>query len=662
MSHAIQRTKNVALLIIGLIATIGLLATVGLLVSFVLTGGGLQREKCLNRVRDKIKYENAMLKPEWFWTNGMDEQYPDVSLTGCNQLCNGDGRWYFDAGQRLMTWLLPVVLLVGNMDVSPLDKWRYLEVFHLLGDPIDFTWSLLAKVEAWSFCFYLAKRNLKSFPGITGRQQGTILAAIEEIIGPHNHPLHCLTEILTLGKTVQEDPDLEQPISIMNLTQLSYQSYEMSDLSAKAITISVNKATDQDTADWGNEAATAPQEALIVSPGTPAFSAEIVQILKDAAFEVADSRTDDIIRTTFAVCLYILQLLAAFIAVMGGGNSSPPGGRIGTAMLLTWLIPAILLSNSVGGFASRRTCFRVIRKMVDKIRAEQVRQGLLLRLQQLQEQFQREGQNQARQDQLQKKSQDVMQCLLQKDVEDPSAATRETTLEIIFGDVEAFFRDQRWRGGSDVYRAEKSHHFDPRSKKYTRTILALSVGPVFVSFIFGSAIIWKTPPFGFNCRSFMLFGIMLAWLLSAWFTHVSWKLGWLNPRGHWFLILWKDVAVAVLTILLIFLSSAGLFNTCYCWSFKLSKGENAHVPLNVTSEFGRLLGKKYPILVALCLFLQVAFFILMRVVGRPGFKLTRWPERQKQMEFSKDPPHSLRCRICQFLKIAGRMIWDPAAK
>lgn len=656
MSRAIQGTKSVALLTIGLVAILGLLATVGLLVSFVQTGGGFQRGKCLDRVRDKIKYENAMLKPEWFRTNGMDEQYPDVSLTGCYDLCNGDGRWYFDAGQRLMTWLLPVFLLVGNIDVSPLDKWRYLEVFHLLGDPIDFMWSLLAKVGAWSFCFSLAKRNLKAFPGMTVRQLGTILAAIEEIIGPNNDPLHCLTEILASGKAVQADPDLEQPISTKNLPQSSHQSYEMSDLPAKAITISVNKATDQGTADWGNEAATAPEEALIGFPGTPAFSAEIVQILKDTAFEVADSRTDDIIRTTFAVCFYILQLLSAFIAVMGGGNSSPPGGRIGTAMLLTWLIPAVLLSNSVGGFASRRTCFRVIRKMVDKIRAEQVRQRLLLRLQQLQEQFQRQGQDQARQDQLQKESQDVMQCLLQKDVEDPSAATRETTLETIFGKEEAFFREQRWRGGSDVYRPEKSRHFDPRSKKYTRSILALSVGPVFVSFIFGSAILWKTPPFGFNCRSFMLFGIMLAWLLSAWFTHVFWKLGWLSPRGHWFLILWKDVAVAVLTSLLIFLSSAGLFNTCYCWNFKLSKGKNAHVPLNVTSEFDHLLGKIFPILVALCLFLQLALFILMRVAGRPGFRLMRWPERKKQMEFSKDPPHSLRCRIWHYLKRVERII------
>ncbi|KAF7505125.1 hypothetical protein GJ744_001265 [Endocarpon pusillum] len=643
MSYVIQATKS-ATVTIGLVATIGVLAPVGLLVSFALTGGGggLQREICLARVRDKIKNENAMLKPEWFWSNGMDEQYPDLSLTGCYQLCNGDSRWYFDAGQRLMAWHLPLILLVANMDVSPLDKWRYLEVFHLLGDPIDFTWSLLAKVEAWSFCFDRAKTN---------RQLGTILAAIEEITGPHDDPLHCLNEILDSGNAVQEDPDLGQPVSINNRMQSSQQPSEMSDLPAQAVTVTINEATDQDTADRENEAATAPQEALIVSPKNPAFSAEIVKILTDAAFELADSRTDDIIRTIFAVFLYIIQLLAAFIAVIGGGNSSPPGGRIGTAMLLTWLIPAILLSNCVGGFASRRTCFRVIRKMVDKIRAEK-----------LQEQFQRQGQDQARQGQLQKELQDVMQCLLQKEVEDPSGATGETKLERIFRDKEAFFRDQRWRGGSDVYRPEKPHHCDLRSKKYTWMILALSAGPVFVSFIFGLAIILKTPPFGFNCRSFMLFSVLLAWLLSACFTHVSWKLGWLGDRGHWFLILWKDVAVAVLTILLIFLSSVGLFNTCYCWSFKLSKGENAHVPLNVDSVFDHLFKKDYKILVVLCIFLQFAFFILMYVVERPGLKLMRWPEREKQMEFLEDPPQSLRYRIWQCLKRLGCIIWGPAAE
>jgi hypothetical protein len=656
MSPAIQRTQSAVLATIVVLAaiivppTIIVLPPIGILTSFAPTAGGFQREICFKRMSDKIKYEKDTLKQEWFWrSNGMDVQYPVLSLSGCHHFCNWDGRWYFDVGQRLMTWLFPVVLLVGNMDVSPLDKWRYLEVFHLLGDPIDSMWSLLAKVEAWSFCLFLAKRNFGLFLGLTERQLGTILAAIEEIIGPKGNPLLCLTEIVFPGNASQEEADSKQPISTKILTLSSNQSYKMSNQSGQGIRAVVIESTDQE-----DEGTNAPEEARLISAAPLSLSPNMIKILKDAAYEIADSRTDDIIRTAFAVCLYILQLVSAFVTVMGGGNSSPPGGRIGTAMLLTWLIPAIMLSNSVGGFTSRRSCFRSIRKMGKNIRAEQKRKRLHLRLQQIQEQLRLQRQVGEKQEQLQKELQELMQCLLKPDGEAQNAPARETMLEINIGDENAFFRDQRWSGGSDVYRPEKSHRFDTRSKKYTRTMLALSISPIFVSFIFGSAIIGKTPPYGFNCRSVALLGITFAWLFSALSTHLTWKLG-LTERRRWYLVFWKDVAVAVPSVLLVFLSSAGLFNTCDCWSFKISKHQDAHVPLNVTSEFEQLDGKIYPILVALCLFLQFALFLAMRVVGRPGFKLMRWPERKKQMEFLSDPPHSLRYRIWQFLKRVGRI-------
>ena len=99
------------------------LVTIGFLASFSVAADGFQREKCLDRVRCKTQNESSTLSPEWFWgANGMNKEYPVVSLLGCYKLCTGHGRWYFDAGQRLMTWLLPVVLLVGNLDVSTLDK------------------------------------------------------------------------------------------------------------------------------------------------------------------------------------------------------------------------------------------------------------------------------------------------------------------------------------------------------------------------------------------------------------------------------------------------------------------------------------------------------------------------------------------------------------
>jgi hypothetical protein len=478
-------------------------------------------------------------------------------------------------------------------------------------------------MEAWRFCFIRAKRGLNPFlvqtdaddspepSGLTARQVGTILAAIKEIAQPEQDPYCCLTKVIFPG--------------------CSFEGVEHEEASTTGVHLN--------------------------SVAVPKLSPEIVKILKDTAFEVADSRTDDIIRTTFAVFLYILQVVSSFVTAIGGGNNSPPGGRIGTAMLLTWLIPVIMLSNSVGGFASRRSCFRIVGKMVTSIRAEQKKEGLPLRSQQLREQHQvqeqaQEGQGQS---QPQEESRESVDGLRQSDEQVQSTSQANTELDKLFKDKEAFFSNQRWKGGSDIYCPEKFDHADT-SKKRSRTILGLSISPVLIAFIFGAVLLQNIPPYGFNCRSIMVLAITLAWLLSAWFTHVSWKSGefFSRSRNHWYLVFWKDVFVAVPSVLLIFFSSVGLFNTCYCWSMEISKGpRDAHVPLNVTSQFEKLDKMIYPILVSLCLFLQFISYIAMRIVGGSGFKLMRWPERKRQMEFLDNPPESLRYRIWQFV----RKVW-----
>src|SRR5204863_1953211 len=87
---------------------------------------------------------------------------------------------------------------------------------------------------------------------------------------------------------------------------------------------------------------------------------------RQTACELADGRTYEYLRTCLAIVLYVYQVVAAFVDKLGGGNSSPPGGRIGTAMFLSWLVPAVLLSNNVGGFTSRRTCFSIVRRFAER--------------------------------------------------------------------------------------------------------------------------------------------------------------------------------------------------------------------------------------------------------------------------------------------------------
>jgi hypothetical protein len=229
--------------------------------------------------------------------------YPVLNLDGCERIRGAKKDWYTDAGPRLNTWLIPVVLLIANMEVSPLDKRRYWMVIHLLGDPVDSLWSLLSKIEAWSRCYSLARfdhsqATEEHYEVYDVKILATVLGGIEELLGPTVDPLSVFDTLI-------------------------------------------------------------PREAR------QSLSIQVSKV----AFKLADVRTDELIRTFFAVALYLYQVIAAFISVVGGGNTSPPGGRIETSIFITWLVPIILLSNAVGGFTSRTSCFDTMRDFCTEARS-----------------------------------------------------------------------------------------------------------------------------------------------------------------------------------------------------------------------------------------------------------------------------------------------------
>src|SRR5436190_10209629 len=82
-----------------------------------------------------------------------------LTLPGCEKLCGPKQGFYLDIGPRLSTWLIPILLLVSNIELSPLDKRRFLAILHFLGDPIDSIWSLIHKIDAWHRCYSLAEKH-----------------------------------------------------------------------------------------------------------------------------------------------------------------------------------------------------------------------------------------------------------------------------------------------------------------------------------------------------------------------------------------------------------------------------------------------------------------------------------------------------------------------
>jgi hypothetical protein len=232
---------------------------------------------------------------------------PVLTLSGCYRLCGTKTSAYRDSAPRLITWLLPITILIANMQFAPIGKERFLMVLHLLGDPIDSTWSLLSKVEIWNRCFSLAQELHQAREHQVQRDKenqakniAVIISAAEELIGP-----------------LDTNIDAKQVFEEM-LTCSTMPLEEIDDLNWKT------------------------------------------------ASNLVDSRTNEMLRTCFSILQYLFQVMAAFVPAIGEA-SSPSGGEIGTAMLLSWLLPVVLLSNAVGDFTSSRKCLRIVLSFMEQI-------------------------------------------------------------------------------------------------------------------------------------------------------------------------------------------------------------------------------------------------------------------------------------------------------
>ena len=97
-----------------------------------------------------------------------------LTLQGCEKLC-GRQSFYWDAGPRIITWIIPVILLLSNIELSSVDKQRFLTILHAVGDPIDSLWSILHKIYIWRRLYFIGlskSRTLEPSPG-GGRKAST---------------------------------------------------------------------------------------------------------------------------------------------------------------------------------------------------------------------------------------------------------------------------------------------------------------------------------------------------------------------------------------------------------------------------------------------------------------------------------------------------------
>jgi len=173
-----------------------------------------------------------------------------------------------------------------------------------------------------------------------------------------------------------------------------------------------------------------------------------------------------------------------------------------------------------------------------------------------------------------------------------------TEIELRPKEKALLLRATAWAGAMPTYRPSPSTYSWLRFFK----LLVLSMEPLCIAFAASMAVL-KTLPVYFSCRPILILSIFLLWVLSLF---LGWFLSWLlSATGQtlFYILVTKDMVIAITNLLLINLTSSGWGNTCDCW------GRVTHsVQLNPVSVFNRNNNMLYPSPVGGCFALQILFF------------------------------------------------------
>lgn len=511
-----------------------------------------------------------------------------LTTSGCSRFCDSEGpTLYPDSIPRLTQWLLPVLLLIVNMPVGS-SKWEVLvSVMHILGDPIHATWSLLAKVELWNRSLVIAEKvhtslrttrqqesaQEKSYHKLEGtptsndqvNDSGVVVCAVEEAFQPPNNDPQD-----TQGKQMTATQVQHIAVIIASLSELfrPFNATENPEAILQTFTITILQP--------------------IISPLS-------IALCSNTATDLITSRTSEILRTYIAIALYLFQVVSAFVPALGD-SSSPSGAKIGMAILFSFLLPMVLLSNSIGAFSARRKSLHIMLRFIESACPA----GL-----------------------------ELFRARLTLD-------TRGLYLSSMGWESGGF--DYTQARNRNYY--EPSHRSDSLSRERTQPIgktpkknfrhffLALTAFiPVLVSCTTAAGVLW-TSPTNLTCRHFLVISVFLLWLVSSLLTFLLARFFILASRLYTIVFL-KDSLFATVALSFIIGSSCGLFNNCWCSGL----GSGGRVYLNPADEFGFNNRVYYPGWVGGCFAVQLGVFGAVRWGwGRKEFGIMEWSEREKKGE------------------------------
>jgi len=436
----------------------------------------------------------------------------------CDELCAAYYHSPSNSVQRLVNWIIPIMLLVTNVYYPEIGWKTYLAVFRLLGDPIDSMWSLLSILHTWKSYLSDSKQRRQSQDSHDQKVTHRYSESRERDVGVILAGLRC-----------------------SNITSLS--AYD----------------------EWFK--------------GSNLNATQLDARIQTTATKIRECRTHGMLRASAAILLYFWQVVAAFVPEIGG-DAQPSGGMIGPAMILSWLLPMVVLSNAIGGFSSSHAIRQILLKFLKKV-----------------------GDNH-----------------------------HSTEFEKI-SETESLL----WTGGTLFYQPDKFHSANLKDQI---TLFGLSTVPVLMAFGVAFAVLY-TPPTYLTCRHFLILFILIAWFVSACITLAVSKVARrysVKPKLTFYGILVKDITLTFLIIGLLMATSCDLFTSCWC----LSAPWNVGVPrvyLNPANDYAANSGKYYPISVSVyfgALLVLVAAIMYGWNDFRRGIRIWRETKRVVGVSQSKE--------------------------
>ncbi|OCK73418.1 hypothetical protein K432DRAFT_430602 [Lepidopterella palustris CBS 459.81] len=491
----------------------------------------------------------------------------DMNLQQCYEICGTGWAPYneWDVISSILTWVIPLFVLVGNMhfshfDVSVLSQqknesighkilrhfinegrsflFNYVSVvLHVLGDPIDVIWSLLDKLA-------LARRTHKWM------QDPSILRAPRRR-EPHESPTSATDESSIDRATAPQcdTPAADHSIETSDSCPRDHNALGKPTVDVKTSDIhaeNITKATEQLLRDREHLEVICfalddfdpdyvlARELIDFIQASENYREDILIACSPISTILSQTRVKSARRSMLAVISYAYPLFASVASGTAAANAPMHFPHtIALRELYYWLLPAITLSAAAGAFPTHWTAYVALQPLAEEIERIAGLRGV----------------------------------------------TGSLTLS----------RLQPWSGAIYTWRPRKLFR-----EKHGVTVFGLAFLSVGGAFVFSFLMSWFTPTIGLGCRSITEMSYFLLWCLSCVLTQLfclfSERFGESSERRArdrylFFAVMIKDTLFAVPMTLILFLAFKGWWNSCDCWSARWSLGfKKARIPLNLAQD------------------------------------------------------------------------------